>query len=82
MTTHRAVRSVEFGCAGRVQLRIQFRRDGGGSDFARDIPQLAVVVAQQQHDAGTLAVEGAGGVLDDLGEELLDALVGDGGFVR
>ena len=72
---------MEFSCAGRIQLCIQFSGDGGGSDLARDIPQFAVVVAQQQHDAGALAVEGAGCILDDLSEELLDALVGDGGFV-
>lgn len=43
------------------------------------IPKLVVLGTSEEDDAGGLSVEGGWDVLDDSGEDLLDALVGDWG---
>lgn len=52
--------------------------DNGLQDIADNVPELVVLVLEQEHEAGGLGVEGGGDVLDELGEDLLDAGVGDG----
>lgn len=53
-------------------------RDDGLQDIADDVPELVVLVLEQEHEAGGLGVERRGDVLDELGDDLLDAVVGDG----
>ena len=50
-------------------------------DFHDGVPQRRVLGLQDDDEAGALGVEGAGDVLDGVGDELLDAGVGDGGLV-
>ena len=50
-------------------------------DLHDGIPELLVLFLEHDDGAGGLGVEGAGGVFDGVGDELLDAGVGDGGFV-
>lgn len=50
----------------------------GLEDVADDVPELVVLVLEQEHEAGRLGVEGGGDVLDELGDDLLNAVVGDG----
>ncbi len=40
-----------------------------------------MLLLQHDHETGGLGVEGAGDVLDGVGDELFDAGVGDGGLV-
>lgn len=47
-----------------------------GSDG--DVPDLLVLLLQQQDDAGGLSVEGAGHVQDGISDDALDGIVGDG----
>lgn len=53
--------------------------DDGLKDVAHDVPELVVLVLEQEHEAGRLRVERRRDVLDELGDDLLDAVVGDGG---
>jgi hypothetical protein len=46
-----------------------------------DVPELVMLVLEQDDGAGGLRVEGGRDVLDDLGDDLGDALVGDGGLL-
>lgn len=50
-------------------------------DLHDGIPQLLVLLLQHDHHAGGLRVEGAGDMLDGVGDELFDAGVGDGRLV-
>ena len=52
--------------------------DDSFQDIADNVPELVVLVLEQEHEAGGLGVERRGDVLDELGEDLLDAGVGDG----
>lgn len=57
----------------RGQLQLVNLHDG--------VPQLLVLLLQHDDQARGLGVEGAGDVLDGVGDELFDAGVGDGGLV-
>lgn len=46
-------------------------------DILVKVPELAVLVTGEEDNAGRLGVEGGWDVLDDGGEDLVDALVGD-----
>ena len=50
-------------------------------DLHDGIPELLVLFLEHDDDAGGLGVEGAGDVLDGVGDELLEAGVGDGRLV-
>ena len=50
-------------------------------DLHDGVPELLVLLLEHDDEAGGLRVEGAGDVLDGVGDELLDAAVRDGGFV-
>lgn len=50
----------------------------GLQDVAHDVPELVVLVLQQEHETGRLGVEGRRDVLDELGDDLLNAVVRDG----
>ena len=50
-------------------------------DLHDGIPQLLVFFLQHHHHPRGLRVEGAGDVLDGVGDELFDAGVGNGGLV-
>lgn len=50
-------------------------------DLHDGIPQLLVLLLQHDHHASGLRVEGAGDMLDGVGDELFDAGVGDGRLV-
>ena len=50
-------------------------------DLHDGIPQLLVLFLQHNHHASGLGVEGAGNMLDRVGDELFDAGVGDGRLV-
>ena len=52
--------------------------DDGLQDIADNVPELVVLVLEQEHEAGGLGVEGGGDVLDELGDDLLNAGVRDG----
>jgi len=43
-----------------------------------DVPELVVLVVQEEHGARGLRVEGGGDVLDHLRDDFADAGVGDG----
>lgn len=60
--------------AGRLPLVLGH---DGFQDVAHDVPELVVLVLEEEDQAGGLGVEGRGGVLDDVGDDLLDAGVGD-----
>ena len=78
--THRPIRLPEahhpplrvLELVGR-QLQLVNLHDG--------IPQLLMLVLEHDDQARGLGVEGAGDVLHGVGDELLDAGVGDGGLV-
>ena len=55
--------------------------DDGLQDIADNVPELVVLVLEQEHEASGLGVEGGGDVLDELGDNLLNAGVGDGGVL-
>ena len=52
--------------------------DDGLQDIADNVPELVVLVLEQENEAGRLGVERGRNVLDDLGDDLLNAGVGDG----
>lgn len=54
---------------------------GGLDEFIRSIPELLVLVLEENDCARGLHVESTGNVLDGLGDDLLNARVGDGGGV-
>jgi hypothetical protein len=55
--------------------------DNGFEGIADNVPELVVLVFEQEDEAGGLGVEGGGDVFDELGDDFLDAVVGDwGGF--
>jgi len=77
--TYRAITSletIESLLGGAVLLR--------GYDALQDalcnIPELVMLLLDQEDDACTLAVEGGGNMEESLGDNILDLLVGDGGF--
>ena len=53
-------------------------RDDGLEDVADNVPELVVLVLEKEDETGRLRVEGGGDVLDELGDDLLDTVVGDG----
>ena len=53
--------------------------DNGFEGIADDVPELVVLVFEQEDETGGLGVEGGGDVFDELGDDFLDAVVGDGG---
>jgi hypothetical protein len=52
--------------------------DDGLQDIADNVPELVVLVLEQEHETSGLGVERGGDVLDELRDDLLDAGVGDG----
>ncbi len=46
-----------------------------------DLPESNVLLLDQQNDPGGLAVKGRRNMKNDLLDDLLDLLIGDGGFV-
>jgi hypothetical protein len=52
--------------------------DDGLQDLSVDVPELVVLSVEEEDGAGGLRVEGGGDVLDDLGDDLAEAGVGDG----
>lgn len=77
-STYSSVASAEAGNAGASVLPLGLG-DDGLEDVAHDVPELVVLVLEQEHEAGGLRVEGGGDVLDKLADDLFDAVVGDGG---
>lgn len=75
--TYGSVTSAEASDAAASVLPLGLR-DNGFQDIADNVPELVVLVLEQEHEAGGLGVERGGHVLDELGEDLLDAGVGDG----
>ena len=53
-------------------------RHDGLEDVADDIPELVVLVLEKEDETGRLGVEGGRDVPDKLGDDLLNAVVGDG----
>lgn len=52
--------------------------DHGLEDVADDVPELVVLVLQKEDQTGGLGVEGGGNIPDEVGDDLLNAVVGDG----
>lgn len=52
--------------------------DDGAEDVGGQVPQLLVLLAEEDDDTVGLGVEGGGGVEGGLVDDLLDALLGDG----
>jgi len=52
--------------------------DDGLQDIADNVPELVVLVLEQEHEAGGLGVERGRNVLDELGDDLLNAGIRDG----
>jgi hypothetical protein len=80
--TYGSVTGAETGdaVAGGFPLVL---RDDGFEGVADNVPELVVLVFQQEDETGGLRVEGGGDVFDELGDDLFDAVVGDrGGFVE
>lgn len=75
--TYSSVTSAEAGDAAASVLPLSLG-DDGFQDIVDNVPELVVLVLEQEHEAGGLGVERGGDVLDELGEDLLDAGVGDG----
>lgn len=69
-----ALEHVELALGGGVGVL----GHDGLQDVLCDLPDLLVLLLEQQDDARRLRVEGAGHVLDGLGDELLDARIADG----
>ena len=76
--TYRSVRSPKTRNLG-LRLRELIRRHDFLQHITCNIPELLVLVLEQQDDACGLRVEGGGGVQDGLVDDVLDAGVGDGG---
>lgn len=79
--TYRSVSSAEPRNSGRKRLRNSFWQ-GALDELIRSIPEFLVLVLEENDCARGLHVESAGNVLDGLGDDLLNARVGDGGGVR
>lgn len=75
--TYGSVASAEASNAAAGVLPLGLG-DDGLQDITDNVPELVVLILEQEHEAGGLGVEGGGDVLDDLGEDLLDAGVGNG----
>ena len=77
METYSSVTSAETGntAAGGFPLVLG---DDGLQSIADNVPELVVLVLEKEDEAGGLGVEGGGDVLDELGDDLLNAGVGDG----
>lgn len=54
--------------------------DDGLEDILGDVPELLVLLLEENDGAGALAVEAGGAVEDSLADDLLDLLVRDGGL--
>lgn len=79
--TYRSVSSAKPRNSGRKRLINSFRQ-GALDELIRSIPELLVLVLEENDCARGLHVESTGNVLDGLGDDLLNARVGDGGGVR
>lgn len=55
--------------------------DDGLEDLGVNVPELVVLGVEEEDGAGGLGVEGGGDVLDHLGDDGLEAGVGDGGLL-
>jgi hypothetical protein len=75
--TYGSVASTEATDAVAGVLPLLLGNDGF-EDVADDVPELVVLVLEQEHQAGGLGVERGGDVFDELGDDLFDAGVGDG----
>lgn len=75
--THGAVRVGEHLHAVTRVLPLVFGHMGL-EDGGDDVPELVVLVPEQDDEASGLGVEGAGDVLDGDAQDLLDLLVVDG----
>lgn len=80
MNTYSSVSSAEAGDAVASRLPLVLRHDGF-EDVAHDVPELVVLVFQEEDQACGLGVEGGWDVLDEVGDDLLDAGIGDGGVL-
>lgn len=50
----------------------------GLEDVTDDVPELVVLVLQKENQTGGLRVERGGDIPDEVGDDLLNAVVGDG----
>lgn len=57
------------------------RWEHGLVDLSDHVPELWVLLVENDHDATGLGIEGAGKILDRGGDELLDARIRDNGRV-
>ena len=71
-TTHGTVCSTEHLEAAHGTLE-RFSRQYRLVDVGDHVPELGVLLVEDDDHAAGLGVEGAGDVLDGLGDELLDA---------
>jgi hypothetical protein len=80
MSTYSAVSSLEH-----VELLLSLGELVLGDLRLQDVldvlPELLVLFIEENHETGRLRVEGRGNVLDGLGDNLLDTVVGDGEFI-
>lgn len=75
--THGSIRSLEHAQLGLSRRKV-CRRNNTLEDLLRDIPQLLMIIVQEQDISRSLGVEGRGNVENSLGDDLLDLCVGDG----
>lgn len=80
MNTYSSVTGAEASDAVAGRLPLVLGHDGF-EDIAHDVPELVVLVLQEEDQACGLGVEGGGDVLDEVGDDLLDAGVGDRGVL-
>ena len=78
--TYGSVASAEAGNAVASVLPLGLG-DDSLQDIADNVPELVVLVLEQENEASGLRVEGGRNVLDELGDDLLNAGVGDGGVL-
>ena len=77
LATYGSVTGAEAGDAGASVLPLGLG-DDGLQDIADNVPELVVLVLEEENEAGGLRVERGRNVLDELGDDFLNAGVGDG----
>ena len=71
--------STSESCHAALCLLELIVREGDAVDFDDGVPELLVLLFQDQDDARGPGVKGAGDVLDGVVDKFCDAGVGDGG---